>query len=87
MVPSTQPSPAKMHKQAEEMRRIHEAREREEREKEEALLWAAEEEEEWEAERKQWEEEKQWRAEATQEAERELREQGWRLEKPLEEFQ
>ena len=59
MVPSNQPSPAEMHKQAEEMRRIHEAREREEWEKEEALLWAVEEEERQEAERKQQEEEKQ----------------------------
>ena len=52
MAPSNQPSPAEMHKQVEEMRRLWEAREREEREKEEALLWAAEEEEEQEAERK-----------------------------------
>ena len=56
MVPSNQPSPAEMCKQAEEMRRIHEAREREEWEKE-VLLWAAEEEERWEVERKRQEEE------------------------------
>ena len=56
MVPSNQPLPAKMRKQAEEMRRIREAREREEREKE-ALLQAAEEEERWEVERKRQEEE------------------------------
>ena len=80
MAPSTQPSPAEMHKQAEEMRRIREAREREEQEKEEVLLWAAEEEEEQEAERKQR------RAEAACEAEQELREQGWRLDESLEEF-
>ena len=47
-----------------------------------------EEEERQEAERKQWEEEerKRW-AEAALEAERELREQGWWLDKLLEEFQ
>ena len=56
MVPSNQPSPAKMCKQAEGMRRICEARDREEWEKEEALLQAAEEEERWEVERK-WQEE------------------------------
>ena len=51
------------------------------------MLRAAEEEEKREAERKQWEEEerKRW-AEAALEAERELREQGWRLDKLLEEF-
>ena len=39
-------------------------------------------------ERKQWEEEeRKWRAEAALEAERELREQGWRLDESLEEFQ
>ena len=38
-------------------------------------------------ERKQWEEEeRKWRAEAALEAERELREQGWQLDKSLEEF-
>ena len=38
-------------------------------------------------EKKQWEEEeRKQRAEATLEAERELREQGWRLDKSLEEF-
>ena len=88
MVPSTQPLPAKMRKQAEEMRRICEAREREEWEKEEVLLLAAEEEEEQEAERKhQEEEEKQWRVEAAWEAEREYRAQGWRFDESLEEFQ
>ena len=45
-----------MCKQAEGMRRICEARDREEWEKEEALLQAAEEEERWEVERK-WQEE------------------------------
>ena len=40
-----------------------------------------EEEEKWEAERKQWEEEeRKWRAE------QELREQGWWLDESLEEF-
>ena len=39
-------------------------------------------------EKKQWEEEERKRqAEATLEAEQELREQGWRLEELLEEFQ
>ena len=48
---------------------------------------AAEEEEKREAERKQWEEEeRKWQAEAALEAERELREQGWRLDESLEEF-
>ena len=50
------------------------------------MLQAAEEEDEWEAERKQWEEEKQRQAEAAQEAEWELREQGRRLDESLEEF-
>ena len=69
------------------MRRIREAREREEREKEEALFWAVEEEERQEAERKRREEEeKQRRAEAALAVEKELREQGWRLDKSLEEF-
>ena len=58
MVPSNQPSPTEMCKQAEEMRRIHEAREREEWEKEEALLWAVEEEERQEVER-EWQEEEE----------------------------
>ena len=45
-MPSTpQPSPAEMHKQVEEIRRLQEACEREEQEQEEALLQAAEEEE------------------------------------------
>ena len=74
---------------------------REEREKEEALLQAVEEEERWEAERKQQEEEeerqeverkrreeeeKQQRVEAALAVEKELREQGWRLDESLEEF-
>ena len=47
-----------------------------------------EEEEKQEAERKQQEEEERKRqAEATLKAERELREQGWRLDELLEEFQ
>ena len=46
-----------------------------------------EEEEKWEAERKQWEEEERKRqAEAALEAEQELREQGWQLDELLEEF-
>ena len=47
----------------------------------------AEEEEKREVERKQWEEEdRKWRAEAALEVEQELREQGWQLDKSLEEF-
>ena len=47
----------------------------------------AEEEEKREVERKQQEEEeRKWWAEATLEVEQELREQGWRLDKSLEEF-
>ena len=69
------------------MKRAWEAWEKEEHEREEALLWAVEEEEKREAERKrQEEEEKQWRAEAALEAEREYRAQGWRLDESLEEF-
>ena len=69
------------------MRRICEAREREEQEKEEALLQAAEEEERQEVERKwQEEEEKQQQAEATLAAVKEYREQGWRINESLEEF-
>ena len=69
------------------MRRVWEAQEREEREKEEALLWAAEEEERQEVERiQQEEEEKRWSAEATLAAEKEYREQGWQIDKSLEEF-
>ena len=67
------------------MKRAWEAWEKEECEREEALLWAVEEEEKREAERKkQEEEEKQWRAEAALEAEREYRAQGWRLDESLE---
>ena len=88
MLSTNQPSPAKMHKQAEEIRWVQEAWEREEQEKEEALLRAAEEEEKWEAERKQWEEEeKWWRAEAALAAEKEYGEQGWQIDNSLEEFQ
>ena len=51
------------------------------------LLQAAEEEEKREVERKQQEEEeRKRRAEAALEAEWELREQGWQLDKSLEEF-
>ena len=51
-MPSTpQPSPAEMHKQVEEMRRLWEACEREEQEQEEALLRAVVEEERHDAER------------------------------------
>ena len=52
------------------------------------MLWAVEEEEKWEVERKrQEEEEKRQQAEAALEAEREYREQGWQIDKSLEEFQ
>ena len=69
------------------MKRAWEAREKEEHEREEALLRAVEEEEKQEVERKQWEEEeKKRRAEAALEAEREYRAQGWRLDESLEEF-
>ena len=79
MLSTHQPLPTEMCKQAEEMRRVWEAWEREEREQEEVLLRVAEEEEKQEPERKQWEEEeKRWWVEATLEAEREYREQGWR---------
>ena len=79
IMPSTpQLSPAELRQQVEEMKRAWEAQEKEECEREEALLRAAEEEEKREAERKQQEEEeRKWRVEATLEAERELREQGW----------
>ena len=64
-----------------------EAREKEERKREEALLRATEEEQKREAERRQQEEEeRKRRVEATLEAERELREQRWRLDESLEEF-
>ena len=57
-MPSTQQlSPAELCQQVEEMKRAWEAQEKEEHEREEALLQAAEEEEKREAERKQWEEE------------------------------
>ena len=78
-MPSTQQlSPSELHQQVEEMKRAWEAREKEERKWEEALLRVAEEEEKREVERKQQEEEerKRW-AEAALEAEQELREQGW----------
>ena len=76
-----------MRKQAEEMRRVWEAWEREEQEKEEALLWAAEEEERWEVERiQQEEEEKRRQAEAALAVEKEYREQGWQIDESLEEF-
>ena len=89
IMPSTpQLSPAKLHQQVEDMKRAWEAQEKEECKREEVLLQAAEEEEKQEAERKQWEEEeRKQRAEATLEVERELQEQGWRLDELLEEFQ
>ena len=69
------------------MKRAWEAQEKEECEREEALLRAAEEEEKREAERKQQEEEeRKRRVEAALEVEQELREQGWRLDESLEEF-
>ena len=71
-MPSTnQPSPTEMCKQVEEMKRAWEAWEKEEWEREEVLLRAAEEEKQ-EMERKRWEEEekRQW-AEAALEVERE----------------
>ena len=87
-MPSQQLSPAKLRQQVEEMKRAREAWEKEEREWEEVLLRAVEEEEKREAERKQLEEEeRKQQAEATLEAEQELREQGWQLDELLEEFQ
>ena len=87
MPSAPQLSPTELRQQVEEMKRAWEAQEKEEREREEVLLRAVEEEEKQEVERKQQEEEeRKWRVEAALEAERELQEQGWRLDELLEEF-
>ena len=57
MLSTPQLSPTKLCQQVEEMKRAWEAWEKEECEREEALLRAVDEEEKQEAERKQWEEE------------------------------